>query len=41
MGTQIGQELLLPPHEVGERGLARESGFVFSQYKLDLCMAEM
>lgn len=41
VGTQIGQEFLLPPREVGERALARESGFSFSQYKLDLCTAEM
>lgn len=41
MGTQIGQEFLLPLHEVRERSLVRELGFLFSQYKLDLCVAEM
>lgn len=39
--TQIGQEFLLPLCEVGERGFARELGFLFSQYKLNLCVAGM
>lgn len=39
--TQIGQGFLLPLCEVGERGFVRELGFLFSQYNVELCMAEM